>query len=99
MTLIWKQGEFMLCSRNVILQHLDKTGNVMVDFDNKSMQPMKNFVKKRNASRWFPDRNIAIQGEFCGPGFNANQMKLKDHVFNVKDLDNDKWFGLEELQR
>src|SRR3989338_5801488 len=37
----------------------------------------------------------AIQGEIVGPKINSNHMKLEDtfyHVFNVWDIDNQKYF-------
>ena len=45
--------------------------------------------------------NIAIQAEQCGPGIQANKYLFASYklfVFNIKDLTNDRYFGLEELK-
>jgi RNA ligase (TIGR02306 family) len=45
-------------------------------------------------------KNIAIQGEFCGPRVNGNKMQLNDYafyVFTVKDLDTDLYLGYDAL--
>jgi ATP-dependent RNA circularization protein (DNA/RNA ligase family) len=45
-------------------------------------------------------KSIGIQGEFCGPKINGNKMGLKSfqlYVFNVKDLSNNQYYGLDKL--
>lgn len=45
-------------------------------------------------------RNIAIQGEFCGPGIQNNRLKLKEpmlYVFDVYDIDKRRYLNYEEL--
>jgi RNA ligase (TIGR02306 family) len=45
-------------------------------------------------------RNIAIQGEICGPGIQANRYGLKKiefFLFDVFDIDNQSYVGYEEL--
>jgi len=64
---------------------------------------------------WFPNRkyglrdklnglgkNIAIQGEICGPGIQKNHLRLKDYtwyVFDVYDLDTGMYYGHNELRQ
>lgn len=89
MTIIYLNNKFFVCSRNYILepesqmyQFVDKTGI----FSNISVNI---------------NYNIAIQGEFCGPKINSNKLKLstyKFYVFNVKNLDTNEYFGLNELK-
>lgn len=89
MTLILKESEFMVCSRNIIL-------------DIESV--MYQYVIRENLEekiRNLINFNIAIQGEFCGPKVNGNKMGLKDYdfyVFNVKNLDTNTYYSLEELK-
>jgi RNA ligase (TIGR02306 family) len=97
MTLIWKQGQFTLCSRNIVLYQTSDDNEVKINVDGT----MVNFALEQNWHQRFKDANIAIQGEFCGPGLNGNRMKLADlsfYVFNIKDLDGRRYFSMEELQ-
>jgi len=46
-------------------------------------------------------RNIAIQGEICGPKINGNRMKRKDNdyfIFNIWDIDNQYYLPLADVQ-
>jgi RNA ligase (TIGR02306 family) len=86
MTIIKQNGKCTVCSRNLILDE----GAVMYQYINREK------ILER-----IPD-NVAIQGEFCGPKINKNQMGLKDYkfyVFNVKDLDTNKYYGYEDIKQ
>lgn len=46
-------------------------------------------------------RNIAVQGEFCGPGIEKNRLGLEHlhwYVFDVMDLDTHEYFSYQELK-
>lgn len=87
MTLIYRNNgtkeEFSVCSRNYEIDE----DTVMYKYVNE------NNLKERMQKY---GRNLAIQGEFCGPKINGNKMELKTYefyVFNVKDLDTKKFLG------
>ena len=45
-------------------------------------------------------KNLAIQGEICGPGIQKNRLDLKHHdlfVFDVFDIDKYEYFGYDQL--
>lgn len=87
MTLIWLDGNFMVCSRNIILYSIID-GIIMVEVDSKDAQMKINFVKKHNFAD-LPISNFAVQGEFFGPGVGPNKMKFKKlgySLFTVKEL-------------
>jgi hypothetical protein len=47
-------------------------------------------------------RNLAIQGELCGPGIQGNKMGLKELqflAFNVWDIDTQNYLGYEEASK
>jgi RNA ligase (TIGR02306 family) len=87
MTIIKNFDNFTVCSRRLILDE----GSVMYQYiTNKGLkEKIINYNK-----------NLAIQGEFCGPKVNGNQMQLKNYeyyVFNIKDLDTNKYLGYEDI--
>jgi RNA ligase (TIGR02306 family) len=88
MTIIYKKNElFKVCSRNMIL---DKNSVMYQYVDQEGIQTKLETHGK----------NIAIQGEFCGPKVNGNQMKLKKYafyVFNVKDLDSGQYLDYDSM--
>ena len=46
-------------------------------------------------------KNLAFQGEFCGPRIQKNRIGLKDYhlyIFNIIDLDTGRWYNLYEMQ-
>ena len=88
MTLIKKDNEFLLCSRRLVLEK----GSVMYQYVLR--EKLKDKLLENN-------ENLAIQGEFCGPKVNSNQMGLKDYefyVFNIKNLDTNKYYDFNEIQ-
>jgi RNA ligase (TIGR02306 family) len=87
MTIINNSNEFFVCSRRLILDE----GSVMYQYVNNFK--LKDVIINYN-------KNLAIQGEFCGPKINGNQMQLKNYdyyVFNIKDLDTNKYLGYEDI--
>ncbi len=87
MTLISNKNEFFVCSRRLIVDE----STVMHQYVTR---------EKLNEKILALNKNIAIQGEFCGPKINGNQMGLIDYqfyVFNIKDLDTHKYYNLDEI--
>lgn len=88
MTLILKDSEFTVCSRSIVLD----VGSVMYQYVIR--ENLESKIRNLNI-------NVAIQGEFCGPKINGNKMCLKDYdfyVFNVKNLDTNLYYSLEDLK-
>ena len=88
LTIIKKDNEIIVCSRNLVIEE----GHIMYQYliQDKLIEKLKTY-----------EGNIALQGEFCGPKVNNNRMELKKYkwyIFNIKDLNTDKFFGLKELQ-
>lgn len=88
MTIIKEGDGITVCSRRFIIN--DST-------------VMSQYVKSReiHTRMMAYGKNLAIQGEFCGPKVNGNRMRLKEYrffVFTVKDLDNHRLLGLNETQ-
>lgn len=84
LTIIMKDNSIIVCSRNYIVDD-DSTMYKYVINEN---------IKDKIIA------NIAIQGEFCGPNINGNQMKLnkyKFYVFNIKDLNENRYLNLEDM--
>lgn len=74
-------GDYHICSRNNDMQFVND--NVYSRIFNKY-----NLMDVLNG------RNLAIQGEICGPGIQGNHMGLKEHelfVFNMFDLNERKY--------
>lgn len=77
----FKRGdEFGVCSRRIHL--METEGNGFWKMAHK--YDIQNVLFKT-----FPDLDIAIQGEICGPGIQNNKLGLKElelHVFNLFDI-------------
>lgn len=76
-------GDYHICSRNNDMQFVND--NVYSRIFNKY-----NLMDVLNG------RNLAIQGEICGPGIQGNHMGLKEHelfVFNMFDLNTRKYLN------
>lgn len=88
MTLIYNNGEFKVCQRNLELicqEHGMWILAKKLDLENK--------LKNLNI-------NIAIQSEYVGPKVNGNMLDLKEFdifVFNIKYLDSDKYLGYDDM--
>jgi RNA ligase (TIGR02306 family) len=79
-----------VCSRNLSLK-LEQEGNSFVD-------TAKNLGLVESLNRL--GKNLAIQGELCGPGIQKNQEELKQlefFVFEIYDIDSGKY--LDSLDR
>jgi len=79
------RGEFGVCSRN--MEKKDSEGSVYWQMAKK--YDLEN--KLRNLGR-----NLAIQGELCGPGIQKNRLGLKEpdlFVFNIFDIDDGKYLS------
>jgi len=79
-TFFIKGGEFGVCSRRIHLKDTEGNGfwNMARKYD------VNNVLLKA-----FPDKEIAVQGEVCGPGIQANKLGLKEmefHLFNIWDI-------------
>jgi len=84
--------KFGVCSRNLELKE-DET--VYWDIARKLnlKQQLTDYFVAHN-------KNIAIQGEICGPGINKNPAGLKKlslFVFNIYDIDQQKCFDFDDL--
>jgi len=100
MTMIWKtvdeENVFILSKRNITVWKTVNGEDEYIFTD-----PMVDYVKKYNLHLLFVGRNIAIQGEFCGPKINGNKLKLTKfmwYVFTVLKLDEDLYMSLNELE-
>jgi RNA ligase (TIGR02306 family) len=89
-TFYFSHGEFGVCSRNIEFKPEDTStfSKVAVKYDLKAkMQSL--------------GRNIAIQGEVCGPSIQKNRLELKEHdlfVFNVYDIDKGSYISVKEAK-
>jgi RNA ligase (TIGR02306 family) len=80
---------FHVCSRNFIL----KENETNVYWGIAKKHKIKDIIISSG-------KNLAIQGEICGPSIQKNPMDLKEidiFVFLIKDLDNKKWFSWDEI--
>lgn len=89
MTIIKKDNEFMVCSRNMVVDESSEMYKFVVCEN----------IRER-LSLHLGDNNIAIQGEFCGPKINGNRLGLTTchfYVFTVKHLDTGNCIGFDEM--
>ncbi len=89
-TMYYMNGEFGVCSRTQNLVDEPESGYWSLA---RSLGIAKKLIKL--------GKNIAIQGEYCGAGIQKNRLKLmnpKYYIFDVVNLDNGKYFTLEELR-
>lgn len=91
---IWiKDGEFGAASRNFQLRLEGDSVSTMGKFvvEEKLEERLKELSEKIGV------KNLALQGEFCGPSIQANKLKLSEqnfYVFNIFDIDNQKYLCL-----
>jgi len=89
MTIIKDNDNFIVCSRNYVINE----DNIMYKFINT--EKIKDKIINFN-------RNLAIQGEFCGPKVNNNQIGLIDYkwyVFTIKDLNTNVYLNYHEMKK
>lgn len=89
MTIIKQNDDFMVCSRKQIL---DSTAQM---YQWIHQEKIDDRIKSYG-------QNLAIQGEFCGPKVNGNQMGLTEYnffVFNIKNLDSGNFYGWDDIKR
>jgi RNA ligase (TIGR02306 family) len=91
-TYVFKDGEYHVCSRNMDFKLIEENkGNIYIEMGVK--YGLEEKMKKLG-------RNIAIQGEICGPSIQKNRVGLKEidlFVFNIYDIDNARYMGLSEM--
>jgi tRNA-binding EMAP/Myf-like protein len=81
---------FTVCSRNMWLK--TKT-------DRDYWRIVENLDLSNKLKKY--KREILIQGELCGPKIQKNKYNFKDlelYVFNVYDIKNDTWFGIDKIR-
>lgn len=89
-TAFYHNGEVGLCSRNLQLD-LSDSNNIYVQMFQK--YNLENLFKMHN-------HNIAIQMEIVGPGIQKNKSNLSEkeiRVFDVYDIDSQKYFNYDDL--
>ena len=89
---MYKRGEhFGVCGRNY--EYADDDKCAMWKYAHKHR--IEERLKENNLD------NIAIQGEFCGPGIQKNRLNLKTpewYVFTVTDMNTNKRLSLHKLE-
>lgn len=98
MTVYLMNGEFGVCSRNIDLKETAdnqfwKTARSL-DLENR-MKLVADLYHHR-----FKLKNYALQGELIGPGIQGNKYNLNEckfMVFNVFDIDNDKYLDFKTV--
>lgn len=90
-TMYWKDGHLGVCGRNF-------------EFADDGKCAMWQYAHKKNLQERLKEYkigNIAIQGEFCGPGIQKNRLGLlwpEWFVFTVIDLDTNRRYPLDKMQ-
>jgi len=93
MTVYVKDGRFGFCSRNV------KLG---LEGGSRFAEVVKKYSLHEVLPKFLIDRNIAIQGELCGPGIQANYEELYElefFVFRIYDIDAKRYYNPEEKHK
>lgn len=88
-TFLLKNCDYHVCSRNLSLK--PDVENIYWKMSEK--YDIENKLRERG-------RNVAIQGELCGPSIQGNKIKLKEHdlfVFNVFDIDEYRYLEYDEF--
>jgi RNA ligase (TIGR02306 family) len=84
-------GEFGICSRNINFKITDENN------DNTYFQMEKKYNIRETLEKI--GKNIAIQGEICGPGVQKNRLGLKEvclYIFKIYDIDLQRYMTDEE---
>lgn len=86
----FQSNHFGVCSRNLELKNTEE--NTYWNISRKYHLEEK--LRSLN-------KNIAIQGEICGPGIQKNYYNLKEHmffIFNIYDIDNNIYLKKTEVE-
>lgn len=90
-TFFIKDGTFGVCSRTMNLKPSDKNSFWRMAYEYEAEKKIKEY---------FPNKNIAVQGELYGPGINKNRVgvtTLKFCAFNLFDIDSQRYLSHSEL--
>jgi hypothetical protein len=85
---VWKKAQYGIFKRLLGF----KSNQIKLDSNFTRVAAKTNIVEALEKL----NRNIAVQGEMVGPGVNGNRAFLKDfeyHIFDIFDIDNQKYFG------
>lgn len=85
-----KDGEFGICSRNLELKESETNAFWKLATEINLKDRMARF-----------GRNVAIQGEMCGPGIQGNKLKLEKtelFIFNIFDIDTQAFYEYVSFQ-
>lgn len=90
-TFICYQNQFMICGRNYVWDTVDS-----------SCAHYFNIAAQYGLAEGMPalNRNLAIQGEICGPKINGNRLKLSQNrlsVFDIFDIDKQQYLSYDEM--
>ena len=84
-------GEFGVCSRRIHLQENETNG---------FWRMAKKYDLERILREAFPNEDIAIQGEVCGPGIQDNHLGLTEmelHIFNLFNIKSRSYSTYQQL--
>ena len=93
-TVYVKDGKVGACSRRCEVS-VDEVGPLT-----KVMRQHNLFELLPTLPERFPLMNVAVQGEFCGPGIQKNRLELREmawFVFDIFDLDQDRYLDLPDM--
>jgi len=93
-----KDDKFYVCSRNIHhkTQHPCSYWNIAIRYN---IEKQLRLLLTRSGIMY---KNLAIQGEICGPGIQGNKYgfpELKFFVFSIYDIDKHEYVGKEEFDR
>jgi len=91
MTAVWKDGILHVCGRNC--EYKDDEKCDMWKLVHRLRLP-------DTLAEKYPDRNIVIQGEFCGEGIQKNRLKLKEphwYIFTMLNAETMRRIPLAEM--
>lgn len=91
-TYLIKDGDFHVCSRNNSIKISEENDN------NLYIQMMKKYDIENKLRNY--GKNIAFQGEICGPSVQKNRLGLKEHelfMFNLYFIDERRYAGVSEF--
>lgn len=83
------ENKFLVCSRNNIVDYAENS-----ELKDRCHYYEMNAKYQIEEKMKMLNKNIAIQGEICGPKINCNRLKMTEndlYVFNIYDIDNNKY--------